>query len=674
MKLNDPVTSLKFVGDAYAKRLEKLNIETIEDLLHHIPRRYDDFRNVSKVRNLKVDENVTIKGEVKSIKNIYTKSGKVMQQAQIVDDTGEITAMWFNQPYLLRAIREGDKLSLSGKVGFWGRNISLVSPQYEKLGGDGIHTGRLVPVYPQTERLSSKWLRRQVKISFDLTKEDIKEFLPKSILKKNNFGDLRTSIKKSHFPKTVKDFERARERLAVNEFLMMQMKSIFKKIRWQEKYSSHQMKIDEKQGKAFEKTLPFKLTKAQKRSVEEILKDLQKKSPMNRLLEGDVGSGKTVVSAFPILFSYLNNLQSVVMAPTQILARQHFDTLKTFFKPFGIKVGLITSSTKKIPKKIDVFVGTHSLIYDKVSFNKVGLIVIDEQQKFGVKQRRLLLKKSKLKKTFPHILTTTATPIPRTVALTAYGDMDLSVIDEMPKGRKKVKTWVVPNDKRVDAYKWMKEKIKKEDLQVFVVCPLIEESEAETMKQVRAAKSEFTNLKKVFDSYKLDLLTGKMKEKEKKVVLEKFKKGKTDILVSTPIVEVGVDVPNANIILIETADRFGLSQLHQLRGRVGRSEKQAYCLLFTDSTKDKTQKRLEAMKKYDSGFELSEMDLKLRGPGELFGTSQHGFPELRIAEWSEIDLIKKARSIAEDAFENPQKYKKLFEKCDIPLEKILITS
>ena len=384
---------------------------------------------------------------------------------------------------------------------------------------------------------------------------------------------------------------------------------------------------------------------------------------MNRLLEGDVGSGKTVVAAIAAFTAFANGYQSVFMAPTQILAQQHFVTLNEIFKPFSVRVTLATSEgVKKGPGKTDIFVGTHALIHKRVSFDNVALVVIDEQHRFGVEQRAHLVDLTGKKKKAPHLLTMTATPIPRTVALTLYGDLDLSTLNELPKGRQKITTWIVPPQKRQGAYGWIDKEIEKESAQAFLICPLIEESEAETMKQVKAATVEYKNLKKLFVSRRVGLLHGKMKAKDKDIIMQHFKKSELDILVSTPVVEVGIDIPNATIMVIEAAERFGLSQLHQLRGRVGRGAKKSYCLLFAESHGQNVITRLNALTKGLSGFELAELDLKLRGPGEVFGTRQHGFLDLKIANWQDTELIKKAKELAQEAFAKPKKFSKLLTR------------
>jgi ATP-dependent DNA helicase RecG len=432
-----------------------------------------------------------------------------------------------------------------------------------------------------------------------------------------------------------------------------------RKLNWNKNLVSNPYSVEKFRDKIenFIIKLPFKLTNAQKRVIEEIFDDLAKSKPMNRLLEGDVGSGKTVVSAIAMYLSYLNGFQSVLMAPTEILAQQHYKTILQLLTPLKIKIGFATGNEKKKIDDFDVMVGTHAVLEKGISFEKLGLVVIDEQQRFGVEQRALIRGKGKN----PHLLTMTATPIPRTIALTLYGDLDLSILDEMPVGRKQIKTWLVPPEKRNNAYSWIEKQIVDTKSQVFIVCPFIEESE--TMQTVKAASKEFENLKNnVFKNLKLGLLHGKMKAKEKEGVLEKFRTGKIDILVATPVVEVGIDIPNATIIVIEASERFGLAQLHQLRGRVGRGDKQSYCLLFTESLNPQTLERLKAMEKHNFGAELAELDLKLRGPGEIYGTMQHGRKMLKIASFSDFDLIQKVKREAEKIFPNLKNYPELLEK------------
>jgi len=674
------------IGNKYARRLKKLDIKQAKDLLAHFPKRYKDYSIISKISNLQAGEEVTIKGKIVSCKNAYTKSGKKIQKAVVVDDTGQIEVVWFNQPYLTQTLKPGTKVALSGKVSFFGPNITISSPEYELIDNKDktIHTGGLVPVYGETKGVSSKWLRSRI---FPLVKKlvpKIKDWMPKKILDKYELVQLKKAIKWIHFPEDRAQAKKARKRLAFNELFLLQAGNILTKKKWKKNKLTQKFKINSGEIKNFINSLPFELTDAQKRTVKEILHDLQKDKPMNRLLQGDVGSGKTVVASIAAFAGVLNNVQAAFMAPTEILAKQHYKTLKEIM-PDGVKIGLLTGSMRR-PKtedrrpnlsgkarsrfagmtedgkqKVDIFIGTHALIYDRVNFEKLGLAVIDEQHRFGVAQRAKLINKGKA----PHVLTLTATPIPRTIALTMYGNLDISTIDEMPPGRKRVKTWVVPMHKRNDAYGWIEEKIKKEGTQAFIVCPLIEESDYKLMEGVRAVKKEYKRLsEKVFANLNLGLLHGRLKSKEKDRVIKKFRDKKLDILVSTPVVEVGVDIANAGIMLVEGAERFGLAQLHQLRGRVGRSGNQAYCLLFTTSMDKNNLKRLKAMQKYNSGFKLAEIDLKLRGPGQIYGTKQHGFVDLKIASFSDYELIKKTKEAAGKIIPQLEKYPFLKKKLE----------
>jgi ATP-dependent DNA helicase RecG len=656
MDLSSKITDLPKVGPIFDRKFEKLNIRTIGDLFYHVPSRYADYSLVTTISRLHPDETATVHVKIISIKNIYSKRGLKMQIGSVEDATGKITVIWFNQPFLIKTLYPGRMVSLSGKVGFFSRKLCLSSPDYELLGEierPTVHTGRLVPIYPETSGLSSKWIRTLMLGALGNLNLETADFLPENILAKVDLVDLKSAIQKVHFPKNLKEAEKGRERLAFNELLNLELTSLHRKTNWKKNKVANKLTIDKLEINKFIDSLPFKLTDSQTKAVSEILTDLGKAVPMNRLLEGDVGSGKTVVAALASFAVFLNGFQAVIMAPTQILANQHYDTFKKLLSPFGVRISLITSDAKKSDLgRQDVFIGTHALIHSKVSFDKVGLVVIDEQHRFGVEQRKHLVKKTGT----PHTLTMTATPIPRTIALTSYGDLDLSVLTEMPKGRLKVTTWFVPETKRKAAYKWIESQISQHKSQTFIVCPLIEDSEFETMADIKSVTTEFEKLKKVFAMFKLGLLHGRLKPDEKNKVLDDFKKRKIDMLVTTPVVEVGLDIPNATIMVVEAAERFGLAQLHQLRGRVGRSSQKSYCLLFSNI---KYSKRLSAMEKMYSGFELAELDLKLRGPGEIFGTAQSGFPELRVASWNNYQLIKKAKDIATDIIENPSKYPKM---------------
>lgn len=647
MRLDESISTLPRVGPAYRNRLEKLEIFSIRDLILHIPHRYLDFTLKSDIAGLQPGETATVSGQLTFLKNQYTRGGRKIQIGEVADSTAKIAVVWFNQPFLVRNLFPGDQISLAGKVDWFGRQKAIISPDYEIVqeGKPRLHTEGLIPIYPETYGVSSKWLRSRV--SDVLANFKLEEYLPAEVLQKYNFPKFEAALKTVHFPKNLADVEPARKRLAFEELLRLQLASLKRKTEWKKNLPSYKLSVDKSLVKSFIKSLPFTLTNSQKQAIDEILADLSENKPMNRLLEGDVGSGKTVVAAAGALVAFANGFQSVIMAPTEILAAQHYNTLRTLFDPLKVRVSLVTSSMKKSDLgRADIFVGTHALIYKKTKFDKVAFVVIDEQHRFGVAQRGQLVRKSKNRSSVPHILTMTATPIPRTVALTVYGDLDLSVLTDMPLGRIKVTTWIVPRLKREKAYAWIKEQIKKDNIQIFNVCPLIEESEKETMQDVKAVTKEYQVLSKIFKGFRLGLLHGKLPARQKQAVIEKFKKGESDILVTTPVVEVGIDIQNASIMVIEGAERFGLAQLHQLRGRVGRGAKKSYCLLFTESRSPMVRTRLSALQKYNSGFELSELDLKLRGPGEVFGLRQHGFPELKVANWQDAELIKAAHDVA----------------------------
>jgi ATP-dependent DNA helicase RecG len=660
MNLQTPIATAGHIYKMYARRLEKLEVKKFEDFLYHIPFRYDDFSLISKINRVQPGEIVTIQGTVSEINNEFTKNFKRIQKAEIADETGTIEVIWFNQPYLINVIHSQDKIALSGKIDWFLRRIVMQSPDYEIItNSPAIHTGRLVPVYPETKGLTSKWLRRQI---YNLIKENINQFteyLPESTMISHSLMGIASAIEQIHFPGNLLNAEKAKQRLSFDELFLLQLSAMERKLNWNNNLIGNPYVVDDFKDEVnkFLNKLPFILTDAQKKVIKEIFTDLSEDKPMNRLLEGDVGSGKTVVSTIAMFLSNLNGFQSVLMAPTEILAQQHYKTISQLLTPFKIKVGLATGNKKTKIKDFDIMVGTHAVLEKEIKFNKLGLVIIDEQQRFGVEQRAIIRSKGKN----PHLLTMTATPIPRTIALTLYGDLDLSILDEMPHGRKQIKTWLVPKEKRNNAYSWIEKQIKDTKSQAFLVCPFIEESE--TMQTIKAASKEFENLQKnVFKNLKLGLLHGKMKGKEKEEVLDKFRNGKIDILVATPVVEVGIDIPNATIIVIEASERFGLAQLHQLRGRVGRGDKQSYCLLFTESLNPQTLGRLKAMEKYNIGAELAELDLKLRGPGEIYGTSQHGRKMLRIANFSDFELIKKTRREAEKIFPQIKNYPKLLEK------------
>lgn len=666
MDLTTPVSKAGRAYALFATRAEKLGINILEDLLFHFPHRYDDFSVSAPISRVQIGNTATIRGVIQESKTEYTKKNFKIQKVTIEDNSGTIQCIWFNQPYIPQVLKKSDTVSIVGRVDFFGNKKVVMVKDYEKLlslDARGFHTQGYVPVYPETRGLTSKWIRNRVKELLDSHK--FTEYLPEEILKKYAFLSFDQALRLIHFPPSLQDAEKARKRLSFDELFLTQLQATQRRAEWQQKISTHPFEITKHQKKvdSFIASLPFQLTTSQQKAVQEIVSDISKTQPMNRLLEGDVGSGKTIVATIIIYVAYLNGFESALMAPTQILAEQHHKTISSLLTPLGISVGFVSGgkkpNTKHPQQSFDVMIGTHAILNEKLVFNKLGLVVIDEQQRFGVEQRAMLRNKG----TAPHFLTMTATPIPRTVFLTMYGDLDVSFLTDMPHGRKKVKTWVVPEVKRDSAYAWIEQQLSKSKNrdQAFIVCPFIEESENATT--VKAALKEYERLSKdVFPHLKLGLLHGKMKAKEKDDVLQEFKNGEINILVSTPVVEVGIDIPNATIMLIEAADRFGLAQLHQLRGRVGRNDRQAYCLLFSDSESFPSIKRLKNLESIYNGAELAEIDMKLRGPGDLYGVMQHGVPKLKIASFSDFDLIDKSKQEAQSIFPNLSKYPNLLDK------------
>lgn len=673
MNLTTPISALPKVGYHFSSTLKRLNIFYVEDLIHHYPFRYEDFSNTSTVIESQIGQKVTLKGELWSIQNVYTRTRKNITKAVFNDGTTSIDLTWFNSPWLTKSLKVGDKLQISGKVSKYKSRITIIAPAWEKLPNMevaeknlSIHTGRLVPVYPETFGLTSKWLRTKIADIFLKVEPLIDDPIPETIT--SGMLKLNEALRKIHFPQNYEEVNLARSRLAFDELFLIQLATLKTRSEWRQKPLLEPLKIDLKELDKLLKKLPFELTDAQKKVVNEILEDLSKDRPMNRLVQGEVGSGKTVVAAVVIYMVFKNNLKSIFMAPTEILAFQHYSTLSRLLTPLGVNIGIYTGS-RKFTKNIEsgilnterknqnskskiqnslphVIVGTHALLSDKLITEDVGLVIVDEQQRFGVEQRSLIRSRAKV----PHFLTMTATPIPRTIALTMYGDLDLSIIDQLPKGRQVIKTHVVPSKKRADAYNFISKRIKEGD-QVYIITPLIEPSE--TLQTVKAAKAEFETLKdRIFPKHKLGLLHGRLSSKEKDQVLNDFKEGRIDILVSTSVVEVGVDVPNATVMVIESSERFGLAQLHQLRGRVGRGLKQSYCLLFTQNEDSSTISRLKNLEKTTDGLKLAEMDMKIRGAGEIFGKAQSGRFEFKIADFSDISLIEKTRTAARQILED----------------------
>lgn len=646
-RLESFIENLPATSSITIRKFKNLGINTYCDLLNYFPHRYENYSLLTSVDKVQIEETVTLQGKIIEAKNQYTRSRITIQKIIIQDKTGSIEVNWFNQPYLIRLFKIGQTISISGLVKQFGSKLILEPKEFE-VGVKRIHTGRIVPVYSEKKGLSSRTIREKMFYVLNNIGSNhlINELLPPEIISFNSLITEQNAYQQVHFPNSLDLANKARERLAFDELFNLQLANNLIKKEWREEKVGNVFKvltIHELSVQKFINDLPFKLTGDQNKAVNEIINDLKKNIPMNRFLQGDVGSGKTVVAAIVCYLSFLNGYQSLIMAPTEILANQHFQTINNLFSKMNINIGLITGSNKNRNNKYDIVIGTHALLNQKLKFSKVGLVIIDEQHRFGVKQRALLKEKT----INPHLLTMTATPIPRTVALTLYGELDLSYIEEMPKGRQKIKKFLVPKEKRDDGYNWIKSQILNLKSQIFIVCPLIEESENETMKAIKAVKIEFEKLKIIFSNFKLGLLHGKLKSKEKNQVISDFKNKRISILVSTPVVEVGIDIPGATIMIVDGAERFGLAQLHQLRGRVGRSDKQSYCLLFSENTSEKTVKRLDFFCKNNLGIKLAEFDLFNRGAGNIFGTEQHGFVNLKIANLSDFELISKTKKAVE---------------------------
>jgi ATP-dependent DNA helicase RecG len=684
--LDSPVTALVGIGPSHAERFERLGVETIRDLLYLFPHRYNDFSALKTINQLKYGEEVTIIGTVWQTKAHETRRGGIIVTSIISDGTGNIQATWFNQPYLAKRLPSGRQIVLSGKVDEYLGRLVFQSPEWEPLEKELIHTARLVPVYPLTKGLTARWLRRLMKKTVDYWSKRLPDHLPARLRERVGLFDLETAISQIHFPEDQASLQQARRRLSFDEFFLIQLGVQRQRLLWRSN-PGRALTIDDQLLNSFLQSLPFALTAAQQRALQEIINDFHQLQPMSRLLQGDVGSGKTVVAAAAMLMTVANGCQAVMMAPTEILAEQHYKTIaellaniesKSEIRNSKFEIRLLIGSLTPLEKErihkeaaagdIDILIGTHALIQEGVEFRDLGLAVIDEQHRFGVAQRAALRQKGiaetrslssppkpALSKAeglggieggavFPHVLVMSATPIPRTLALTIYGDLDISVIDELPPGRRTIEThWLLPRE-RERAYSFLRSQIEKGH-QAFIICPLVEESEKI---EAKAAVEEYERLQKtIFPDLKLGLLHGRMKGEEKEAVMAAFKRGEFDILVSTSVVELGIDVPNATAMLVEGANRFGLAQLHQFRGRVGRSEYQSYCLLLSDSSTPEVQERLQAIETTQDGFALAEKDLELRGPGEFFGIRQSGLPELTMARLSDVRILEQARTEAQ---------------------------
>lgn len=652
-----PINKLHHIAEKIAPNLKKLGIVDVNNLLWYFPYRYDDLSEVKKINKLADGELVNIKIVVTKIKS-YRSWRKKMIITDIVGTDGEdeIKAVWFGQKFVSKILKIGDEIFLSGKAQYKNSHWEMSNPGYEKAKDKLLHSARLVPIYHLTEKVSQKQLRFLMDRALQ-TATYSDDPLPADLLNKEAYPWLHEALQEIHFPSDEKKLQAATERLKFQELFYLQCKYQLAKNDYQ-KQTSEIIKSDIKLLSDFKKQLPFELTNDQKTALDDILADISQKKPMNRLLEGDVGSGKTIVALLAAAVAISKGKQVAFMAPTEILAQQHFNNaIKILPSNISKHIALFTKSFQKINStettknklsaeielgSIKFIIGTHSLIQDKIKFDNLSLVIIDEQHRFGVNQRKTLKDKNK-NKTVPHLLSMTATPIPRTLSLTLYGDLDISLITEKPGQRKPIKTFLVPEYKRADAYKFVYEKIKNNE-QVFVICPLIDESDLQGVKSVTKEYQKLND--EIFPDVDIRMVHGKLKPAEKEKIMDDFKQNKFPILISTSVVEVGVDIPGATIMLIESAERFGLSQLHQFRGRIGRNDLDSYCMLFVTEPNKINTTRLKALTKSNDGFELAELDLELRGAGEIFGTKQTGLMNLKIAKLNDKKLIKKAQKWA----------------------------
>ncbi|MBH7925472.1 ATP-dependent DNA helicase RecG [Clostridioides difficile] len=649
MDLYKDVQYVKGIGPKKADKLNKLGIFTLKDLLYYFPRQFEDRNNLKKIAQLEDGEKVTIKAVISSINTFSPKEGMTLTKIDVKDDTGSAKLVFFNKSYIKNTFRPGDSILVFGKVKKKFNNLELTSCELEYLTNSPKNTCRFMPVYQLTYGVTNKEIMSIIRTVLEDKELIIQEYMPQRIIEKYRLCSIDFAVRNIHSPSSKESLKIALYRIVFEELLILQLGLfVFKSGRNKEDGIKFETSKDLKK---IISALPFKLTKAQNRALDEIIQDMNLEKIMNRLVQGDVGSGKTVVALLALANCVLNGYQGALMAPTEILAGQHYISLTESLKDFGINVGLLIGSLTKKQKdtvleqiknnEIDILIGTHALIEDKVEFNNIGLVITDEQHRFGVMQRSKL----SLKGANPDILVMTATPIPRTLALILYGDLDISIIDELPPGRQPIETIAIEKSKRDRAYNNLVRREVESGRQVYIVCPLVEESEAIEAKSavelVEELRAEY------FHDLRLGLLHGKMKSSEKDEVMRLFKDKEIDILVSTTVIEVGVNVPNATLMIIENAERFGLAQLHQLRGRVGRGSHKSYCVLIYDSKTDVCRQRMAIMEETNDGFKISEKDLEIRGPGEFFGTRQHGLPELKVANlFKHIKILKLAQQEA----------------------------
>lgn len=678
LHLTSNVSAILGVGGQKAKDFVRLGINTLEDVLFDFPFRYDDLSNSLAIADVKPGQKITIQGTITNIQNRKAqKSGRmVVTEALITDGTGTIKAVWFHQGFLTKTLKPGQVVSLGGKVDDR-YGLSLVNPVYEIVAKATVtkETGRIMPVYKLTGALTQKMRRKAVEAATAAIKEVV-DWLPQFVADQVELIDLQEAIRQLHFPASPEAKDLALRRMKFEEFFLYQLLHA-KSRRELKSQQAPRIPFNENLIKDVVSELPFSLTGAQKKAIWAIIKDMDRVEPMNRLLEGDVGSGKTVVAALVAINAAAAGLQTAILAPTEILAEQHSNTLQKLFGK-RLKIALYTRTKRKLSGKdvskpelikslknglVDLVIGTHALLTDQVSFERLGLVVVDEQHRFGVRQRQMLKDRHLSDHGVPHLLSMTATPIPRSLALVLYGDLDRSILDEYPAGRKPITTRVIELGFESDAYRIMRSEMDS-GRQCFVVCPLIEESDALGTNSVNEVFKEFTT--GPFKGYKVMMLHGRMKTKEKDDVMKAFAEGGADLLISTTVVEVGVDVPNATVMYIEGAERFGLAQLHQLRGRVGRGAHQSYCFLHASGVLGEVaRERLLAIEDNQDGFDLAEKDLQLRGGGSIFGTQQSGFEQFRLGTMQDIDLMSYAKDFAKEILDKSpdlSSYPKLKDK------------
>ena len=660
MDLSKDVKYIKGVGANRVQLLNRLGIFTLKDLITYYPRTYEDRSKPKNIAECINGEEVLIEAIACGKLSDVRLRGKSMQRLLVRDETGSATITWFNQSYLKNKFEMGKKYKFYGKITNNFGKITMNSPVFDE-NEKAFNTGKIIPLYPLTYQLSQNVLRRIMENGLTQVEGHLEETLPDYLLSEYHLEGINEATKHIHFPERFEDFDKARERLVFEELLSTQLALLELKNSYLTEEKGIQFDKDVKMSDVINQ-LPFKLTKAQIRVLEEIDNNMEEERPMNRLLQGDVGSGKTVVAMCAAYKAVKCGYQAAIMAPTAILATQHLENFQNILKKLDIKCELLISGISKKKKEellerlakgdIDILIGTHAIIEENVTFKNLGLVVTDEQHRFGVKQRTKIAQKGEN----PDVLVMTATPIPRTLALILYGDLDISIIDELPPNRKKVETFAVHKNmtERINAFI---EKQIQEGRQAYIVCPLVEENEELDLKSVEQLYEMYQ--KQIFPQYKVEYIHGKMRPKEKDDIMERFKLGKIDILISTTVIEVGVDVPNSNIMVIENAERFGLAQLHQLRGRVGRGDYQSYCVLKYEGKSETVKERMKVMCHTNDGFIISEKDLELRGSGDFFGTMQHGLPEFKIANlFEDMPILKLAQSVAMKVLQDDPKLEK----------------